>query len=209
MILAQETHGAVDLSVAGGGLLLDYAYSGPAARDVIIRADFGAVLGTYTMTVAINLAILAPVSEVCVTIGPAATTVSRPLLLAPGDRLQLFVHGPSSTPVPTKAIVYATSCASGTSSEDGSILVDHNYGGTDALRAIGCHGSPAANVVIRAYTAADYQAGRRDLSFIVGEARTGTDGRWLAPMPLNPGSYVLLYFEAGVFQPRAVPLTVA
>jgi len=50
----------------------------------------------------------------------------------------------------------------------GDVLVDHNYGGTDAMQVIGPGGVPVANATIAAYRTADYDAGLRDASKIRG-----------------------------------------
>lgn len=68
---------------------------------------------------------------------------------------------------------------------DGDIPVDHNTGGADAERYFLDNGiTPADNAVIKAYVAAEYDAGNPTCR---GTTYTGADGRWTAPLMLNAG----------------------
>lgn len=97
------------------------------------------------------------------------------------------------------------SSISGGASGDGDTPVDHNTGGTDALRyTLG--GDGADNVVIKAYLKSEYDAGTRTLR---GTAHTGPDGRWLAPLMLNAGAiYTLVASLPGVTEATTTNLTV-
>lgn len=70
----------------------------------------------------------------------------------------------------------------------GDIAVDHNHGGADHYRFT-VNNVPQKNVVVRAYVQEDYDAGRIDPQ--PSSTTTGNDGRWIAPLMLNPGTYVL------------------
>jgi hypothetical protein len=73
------------------------------------------------------------------------------------------------------------------------VQVDHDTGGIDNLRYVD-GGSGVPDGIIRAYLAEQYDAGQ-----IVkrGEATTGSDGRWTAPMFLGAADYVLVFSKPG------------
>lgn len=91
---------------------------------------------------------------------------------------------------------------------DGSILVNHDYGGTDALKIVDQFGVGIDNATVRVYTADDYNAGSTELQFVVAETRTDVNGRWESSLMLDPGDYVLLVFKQKVAAPQAIELTV-
>ena len=72
---------------------------------------------------------------------------------------------------------------------DGDIPVDHNFGDQDALQIL-MNGNPVDNAVIRAYTTESYESG--NLASTPPLTRTGSDGRWLAPLMLDPDDYTLV-----------------
>lgn len=93
--------------------------------------------------------------------------------------------------------------------DKGAVAVDHNYGGTDALRIRNATtGAGIADATVAIYTAADYDAGRRGQQFVLALTRTDNDGRWLVPLRLDPGDYSLVVSERG-FKAKASPLAVA
>lgn len=71
---------------------------------------------------------------------------------------------------------------------NGDIAVTHHYGSTDALRVMR-NGLPVDNVTLRAYPKAEYESGTLDPS--PPTTRTGSDGRWTAPLMLDPDTYTL------------------
>jgi hypothetical protein len=75
---------------------------------------------------------------------------------------------------------------------DGEILVNHDTGGTDNLRAVH-QGSGLAGVTVRAYLKTEYEAHVYGLK---GLAVTGDDGRWIAPMYLSAGTYIFTFARA-------------
>lgn len=87
----------------------------------------------------------------------------------------------------------------------GTTAVDHNTGGADALRFVFNAGSANPTAVddaeVRAYTLADWNAGNKDVSFILGQTKTGVvagvSGRWVAPIYLDSGSDYMITFEGG------------
>jgi len=89
----------------------------------------------------------------------------------------------------------------------GTVSVDHNYGKTDKYRVV-AGGTPISDVHIRAFSSSDYNNSRKGNQYVVGQSRTGTDGRWLSVIRLNPGSYVLEFSKPGLFQTKTSSLTV-
>lgn len=90
----------------------------------------------------------------------------------------------------------------------GTVTVDHDYGGTDTLAVMTEAGVRVANVNVVSYRKADYVAGRRTADYIVARTTTDVDGRWRAPLLLDPGAYTLLLFKQGVIDAKTVDLTV-
>ena len=91
---------------------------------------------------------------------------------------------------------------------DGSVLVDHDYGDTDALAYKTSEGAGIDNAVVQAFVAADYTAGLRSSEYVVGETKTNSTGRWVRALALDPGNYVLIYYKQGQFGPDRHDLTV-
>jgi hypothetical protein len=88
---------------------------------------------------------------------------------------------------------------------DGDIPVDHNTGGTDALRYT-LSGDPADDVTIKAYLKSEYDAGTRTVR---GTAHTGVDGRWINPLMLDAGTYTLVAWIPGVSDPVKTDVVVS
>lgn len=86
------------------------------------------------------------------------------------------------------------------------VMVNHDWGETDALRCMTPWGSPVPDVVVQLYLRADYEVGRYHL---LGTTRTREDGRWLAAVPLLPGyDYVVHLAKSGEAGPDIVHITV-
>jgi hypothetical protein len=98
------------------------------------------------------------------------------------------------------------SAAIGGGSGDGAIVVGDDYGGGDYR--VESAGIPVDDAVIRAFLADDYDAGRRTAVHVKGETTTDVAGRWINPLLLDPGDYVLLVARQGAFSPAVVRLTV-
>lgn len=93
-----------------------------------------------------------------------------------------------------------TTAISGSGS--GDTPVNHNTGGTDAIRLKTASGVGISHVKIRAYLKSEYDAD--SLTAIVrGEAETEDDGRWSQPMMLSAGlTYVLTFERVGYTFPN-------
>jgi hypothetical protein len=91
--------------------------------------------------------------------------------------------------------------------------VSGNYEYADGVRPPGLGPLPdefagTISCVIRAFLADDYDAGRRTAVHVKGETTTNVAGRWVNPLLLDPGDYVLLVARQGAFSPAVVRLTV-
>jgi len=79
----------------------------------------------------------------------------------------------------------------------GSVIVNHNFGETDALRVLNAAMLPVAGVAIFAYVASDYAIGGRNA---IAAATTASDGRWEQDMKLNTNTYTLTFDAPGKIQ---------
>lgn len=70
------------------------------------------------------------------------------------------------------------------------VRLDHNFGGVDAHRYTDVGGNGLGGLTLRLYREPDYLARRYDAALQV--TQTDADGRWVAPMFVEPGfTYVL------------------
>lgn len=85
--------------------------------------------------------------------------------------------------------------------------VDHHYGAVDALRYVAPGGAGVPQARVRIYKQPDYLAGRWELA--VATTETADDGRWLAPVYLEPGfTYVVHFSKEGVYGPDTTTVVV-
>jgi hypothetical protein len=93
---------------------------------------------------------------------------------------------------------------------EGSVRVDHNYGGTDSYQLLDTDtSSPLDNAYIYAYTAYDYDNGNYVRpEAIRGVTWTNVEGRWVNALWLDPGDYRLV-IRAPAHQTKVVSLTVS
>ena len=83
---------------------------------------------------------------------------------------------------------------------DNNVLVNENYGGTDALRYVTPGGDPIVGAQIRLYLQSDYVANR--LTAPVGVTVTNQFGRWTNPLLVLPGyTYVVTFLQPGMYGP--------
>ena len=92
---------------------------------------------------------------------------------------------------------------------DGSVSIDHDYGGTDNYRVLSASGKPIADVQIKAYTSTDYNNGRKSNTYIVGQTETKSDGRWKSVIRLDPGTYVFEFSKRTAFKTKTASITVS
>lgn len=91
----------------------------------------------------------------------------------------------------------------------GSVVVDHDYGGADALAYKTEGGAGIDNAVVRAYLKTDYDAGNTGSEYIKATTMTDVNGRWTDQMNLDPATYTLYYFKQGAYGPDTQEVTVA
>ncbi len=86
------------------------------------------------------------------------------------------------------------------------VRVDEHYGMVDALRYIAPGGAPISQAAIRIYKNEDYQQGNRTTPFAI--LQTKNDGRWVSPVYLPLGIYVIQFFKPSGYGPDIVTITV-
>lgn len=85
--------------------------------------------------------------------------------------------------------------------------VDHNFGGRDQLRVI-YKGNPIKGADIKVYRKSDYDKKRRSEEYIVLRSVTKRDGRWLRPLKLASGTYILEISKKDLFEASTVIVTI-
>lgn len=82
----------------------------------------------------------------------------------------------------------------------GTVAVNHNSGGTDAMRLVqGAAGSPAGvfGATVTAYLQSDFNAGNTAPSYYKGQTTTDVNGRWVAPLMLSISNVYVIVFAGG------------
>ena len=200
-------------------LLLQYTYTDDRPLEVLARVDLGDVPGpiagngAYTVSVYINDILLSPNSTVLVKAGVTKTIIaSRPIPLKQDDVLKIKALGLAGdaavnvkvslrdqTPLVLEDVV-------GT----GSVVVDHDYGGTDALFVKNqVNNAPIDGATILVFRQTDYAAGLRSQDHALAITTTDVNGRWKNPAMLSPGNYTLLIHKSGAIKPRTYALVVS
>lgn len=92
---------------------------------------------------------------------------------------------------------------------DGTVFIDHNYGGEDKYRVLEIDtGLPVPGAFIYFYFTDDYASGKLDRNkFVKAWSRTMSDGRWQYGIYLDPGNYTMLVVAPGSI-PKTFPLKV-
>jgi hypothetical protein len=215
-LLAREEHLTLNITGAGG-TVLSYTNNGDTPRITICRVALGntphpiAGSTTYAVAATINGRRISPDSRIVVPAGVINTVVqSRELLIAAGDVVRVFVIGPNTDlAVYTLAeLMDLTPITRAETVGSGAIAVDHNYGGAEQLAFQTADHRGIENATVQAFLAVDWNAGRRTANYVQGATTTISQGHWLSPIMLDPGSYVLLYFREGVYKPSTRTITV-
>ncbi len=215
MEVAKIAAQGVDISTAA--TLFTYTYTGNDPRELLARVDLGrdsgpiAGGGSYLLSTTINGIPVSPATTVQVGVGVTRTVlVSRALPLEKDDVLALFVTGqPEDTAVDAViGIRDATPLRLAEIVGVGPTLVDHDYGGVDALTYRTSSGAGISGASIQVFLAADYAARNRGPAFVVARSETGSDGRWVKGVMLSPGEYTVLFFRQGLYGPDTMNFTV-
>lgn len=215
-ILHEESHESLDLET--GAIVLTYTHSDTSPRYACCRVFFGDAddpivgNGQYELQITINDVRLAPDSLVQVPNGAVqALAQSRDILLAEDDVLVVTLLGVTGDDdVSTLAqLVDVTPLTESDVFGEGTVAVDHDYGGTDALRVTDPGGAGIQDVAITAYLASDYDAGFRSSAYVRGRSTTNVHGRWRQPISLDPESYKLVVSKPSEFATSVTSLTVS
>jgi hypothetical protein len=200
----------LDLDISSEAEILAYTFTGQEPREVMIRADLGdnsapiAGGSIYRLNAYINGVLITPSSDVNVPTGTTRTiVVSRPLPVSTDDLLSVrAIGGGADTSVNTVASLRDVSPVTINEVQgNGPIVVDHNYGGTDALRYTTSLGAGVDQAVILAYLTSDYDDNKRGNAFVVAKSFTTTDGRWGHPIQLDPADYTIIFTRPGLYGP--------
>lgn len=214
-IVAQQLNVSASIYPSGEAI----RYTNPYDRELIVlcEAELGsqdapiAGNGTYTLRVAIDDVEIVPDSTVTARADQTQITVqSRHLIVPASGVISIRVLGRTGdTAVYCRVTIYDVTPAR---NEDlfgtGTVIIDHNYGGLDALRIVAPTGAAIEGVELRAYTAADYNAGRRSRETIRGITKTDVEGRWRNVLMLSVGSYKLVCAKPSQIETRVVDLEV-
>lgn len=216
MELFRQTKQDVDMSAEVE--ILAYTYEGSAPIEVVARAQLGdsaqplsGTSGTFVLNFYINDIFIAPASQISVSNKTQAIVVSRAIPVESGDEISVRVTGTADdTAITTTATLRdVTPAKLSEMSGLGSVVVDHHYGGKDALTVVTAAGAKVGQATIRVYLADDYDNNRRERNYVIASVRTLSNGRWDAPVLLDPGTYVLLVFKPGHIRPKTHRLVVA
>lgn len=206
-----------DLDISSAAVVMEYTYAGTSPKMAVIRVELGdatkPIQGgqNYYVSAKIDDVPVTPTSPVLVLMGQTqAILMTRAIVLEPDDVLTVEVQGTAGDIAinAISVVMDMTPLRASDVSGDGSIVVDHDYGETDALR-VTSGGAGIDNVTIKAYRLADWTAGSRSSTFVVATAMTKADGRWNGPMSLDAGDYVLVFSKQGAFRAKTVEITIA
>lgn len=198
--------------------LLSYTLPAGNTREIIARAEIGDAVnalsgsgGVYSVRYYIDGIRVLPDSDINFPVGlTRAVLVSRAVPVEPGEVVGIRLLGQAGdTSVNTvTSLRNATPVLASDLAGDGSVAVNHNYGGTDAL-TYEDDGVGIDNATIRAYLASEYNAGNRSAEYVVATSYTNVEGRWTVTMMLDPDDYILVFHKQGCFGPDEVAVTVA
>lgn len=90
----------------------------------------------------------------------------------------------------------------------GTTAVDHNFGGTDALRYVDGVGSGIDNADIMIYLKSDYDAGNLASAYVKAKTNTDVNGQWANPLNLDPAIYTVYFYKQGEYGPDTQEITV-
>lgn len=88
------------------------------------------------------------------------------------------------------------------------VQVFSNFGGLDHLSYQDAQGRGIEEAQVEAYLESDFDITRRPPGVLQGATTTRRHGRWVAPLTLAPGTYVLYYYKHGEFGPDTTVLRI-
>jgi hypothetical protein len=197
---------AANLDASVSSRLAGSAYAAPDNGDIgTIKTNVASILASAAnldASVSSRLAASAYAGPDDADIATIAANVAAILAAAANldasvsSRLAANAYTPPPAAAPTVgAINDALTAAHGAGSwaQNNVVAVDHNYGTTDALRAMS-GGVPVDGAIVRAYLASEWDAGDYQPA---GESATGSDGRWVAAILLAPSVYYIDFYKPG------------
>lgn len=132
------------------------------------------------------------------------------IVLGPGETMEVSVSGGGGD-----VAVYVETCFIdpfdfdlGLFLGDGSVPVNHDYGGVDTLQYNTEYGAPISDARVVVYTKADYDAGNRNTADIRGQTLTDANGRWRNTIMLEPDTYVLVFSKSPSIGPDILEIEV-
>ena len=197
MIVVRIAHAGVDISSAF--TLVTHTHAGTKPIAVVPRVELGDSAKPITG------------SKLKVPTGQTeAVLMGRAVVLEVGDEIEIDVIGEDGdTDVNVIVSLFDSTPAQ---IEDfigtGAVLVDHDYGGANTLQAVDGLGAGIDNTSIRGFLTTDWTAGNRGAGYVRATTTTIADGTWSHPMMLDPGTYTLLYYKQGSFQPKTISVVV-
>jgi hypothetical protein len=93
----------------------------------------------------------------------------------------------------------------------GSVLINHDYGGADALAYRDATDCPVVGAGVYVFTQTVFDAAYPDfpaLDDAVAVTTTRANGRWTDALRVNPGQYVILFEKPGEYGPDTAAVTV-
>jgi hypothetical protein len=217
MELDRETK--TGLNISAEVEVLSFTHAGSLPIQAVARVDLGStggflsgVGGLYIASAYVGGTEIVPIGEIVVPAGKTkCIVVSKHIPISPGETLSLRVQGQSAdTLVNTVATLQdATPLRTSDLYGGGSVQIDHNYGGADALAYRFADGSGVIGADVLAYVRSDYDAGSRGHTNVVARTMTMSAGRWARPLLLTPGDYKLVLYKPGQAGPDEHNLTVS
>jgi hypothetical protein len=199
MRLLSVQHPEMDISSAA--VVLSYVNTFERPLLVVARIEIGSSANpinggsTYLVQARIDGVFVSPDSSVIMPHGRTRSMLqSRVASLSPGQTLEVLVTGNNlDTVVDVEAVLDDTTPATITDLVgEGSIPVDHNYGGTDELRIVSAPDVGVLDANITAFLKSDYDSGNRSHQYVRGRTTTNINGRWRNTLALAPEVYVLV-----------------
>jgi hypothetical protein len=201
------------ISIADEKEVLSYTHDGKVA-EVIARVDLDDIAGgsAYVLNFYIDGVVVSPSSVLEVADGRTRTImISRQIPLEPGDEVSIRVTGvagDTSVSV-TTTLRDATPAKTSDLVGEGTVAVDHDYGGADNMTVMTSDGRRIDRAAVWVFRREDYDNGRRDQRYALSQIETDVNGRWKLPAMLDPGDYTAYVFKRGVIKPKANEFTVS
>jgi hypothetical protein len=219
-ILKREEHIGIDISSAY--TVLTYTRPDTAEPAIVIpRVDLGVPVGgpvvgggVYVGHALIDGNQVTPKSSITFDAGQTKGILQgRAITIEPGDVVTIEVTGQAgdtavnataalhdSTPIQIDDLDGLTG--------SGAVEVDHDYGGTDNLRYVTSSGIGIDGATVYAFLKEDYDAGHRSATHARARSLTNVDGRWAAPMMLDPAWYVMYFYKQNAWGPDTATIQV-